>query len=532
MQIDNPAIANLYSHAIPGLLQRLVLSPTPEPGLAWLYVPDPSTHSDISHYVRGLVKTTPAETMIMSLLFLTQLPFGRHDCNNSPTLSEDLLQLRAVLLRGSLLDQCFMLHTLGGIMALKTENDARFSFKRTMISSDRKRRLLALDRLAWKILGAKANVKAQDWMRMLESVGDCGGPSVQYAIWKMMFVAATVDACATAEVRRISAMSNSMGPTEDLTAQFIAESQLIEKQAAMTRLVASKVECSPPHGYWPCLHLVPNPSPEFESPRPKCLPPSWTSPLSQHLQFTMSPSAISSYAIESLGEIVLERSDNSSLKVSGLRSLLNSRLTTDASLPQLPLGVQPLQPRHGSLRSETAQKMLLDCKSQGHGRSSSLIVLLSSPHGTPLQIAASPTTLASGASRFVEVSSNWTFPALKDRVVRPRRSSPPSSSYSKEFIWKSRFRVANANPSISPTSIYSSSMPVSLEDHCTMQPISPAIPLDVKQSIAASVSGFDRRSGTKWWSFGKLFKTKRASAVEATTLEQKVVEHGMRLEQI
>lgn len=80
-------------------------------------------HSGLSHYVRGLVKTVPAEALILSLFFLTQLPVGRHDYNASPELSGDVVQLRTLLLRGSLVDQCYILHTVGFVMALKTKND-------------------------------------------------------------------------------------------------------------------------------------------------------------------------------------------------------------------------------------------------------------------------------------------------------------------------------------------------------------------------------------------------------------------------
>lgn len=79
-------------------------------------------------------------------------------------------------------------------------------------------------------------------------------------------------------------MSIAMGPAEDLTERFIAESRLVEEKAAIVRR-------SPPPAYSPRPLLAPPSSPALGL-APSCpLSPAWATAVAEHLFFATPPSA-------------------------------------------------------------------------------------------------------------------------------------------------------------------------------------------------------------------------------------------------
>ncbi|KAG8878922.1 hypothetical protein FRB97_002111 [Tulasnella sp. 331] len=435
------AIADIYSHAILGLIERPVSTASLEPGLAWLVVKDPSVHSGVSHYVRGLVKIIPVDVLVLSLFFLTQLPVGRHDYNTSPELSADMVQLRNILLRGSIVDRCYILHTFGVIMALKIKNDM-MRFKHVTSSPEKKKRLSSLDRLAWRILWTKANVKALDWMQMLESVAVCGGPLVRDVIGKMMAVAASFDASATSEVQRIFAMSNAMGPAEDLTERFIMESQLAEERAAIARHAASSGVGSPPP---PSLALGLTPS--------YPLPPTWTSAISENPSLAAPLNTFMSHtAIDPTTMRVTRGSPIAAgYGCSAYGTIISSPLTVAlrasrpaSEVPEIDIGDYSL------------------------------------PSGSPLPLAAPPSTPVEGPHYPRPLDLRPLIPTAEGQIISPITPSPLSMT--------------------SPSS---------------MQSGTPVTPIEFKKSPVLGQAKEARRTERKSWSFARLFKKERALMIRA-----------------
>lgn len=111
---------------------------------------------------------------------------------------------------------------------------------------------LVTDRLAWMIMGAKANVDMGRWKRLLASFNACGGHRLDRAVSKLLGRAILEDAIATEVVRHSREASCNLDPIEDMSAKFIAEAQAVEAENALKRLTSVDI-AGPPRAPLPLL---------------------------------------------------------------------------------------------------------------------------------------------------------------------------------------------------------------------------------------------------------------------------------------